>query len=164
MMSTKRLPSQLIHNLYAENHQFLFNYAKRVIGNPDLAEEAVQETFAIACNKEDTLKTHPNPRGWLVVALKRTIQDMNKQRSQAAEIFTAYLEQYGCPPPDSQDPGHSHVIYSDLVNQDAFDLMLKVALTKCTSRDIAKDLNISVAAAKKRIYRARKAMQETLKK
>ena len=45
----------MIENLYMEMFDMLFVYANSSIKNEPLAEEAVQETFRIACQKSEQL-------------------------------------------------------------------------------------------------------------
>ena len=58
---------QEIDRLYLQMYTRLFEYARSVLPNDALAEEAVQDTFAIACKKPEALLRSPNPPGWLVV-------------------------------------------------------------------------------------------------
>ena len=53
----KKFISDLYHALY----QFLVRYANSSLKNDALAEEAVQEAFAIACKKPEEVCGSPNP-------------------------------------------------------------------------------------------------------
>ena len=50
-MSGAMIPDDRMEQLYREMFPKLYMYALRIISNPSLAEEAVQNTFCIACSK-----------------------------------------------------------------------------------------------------------------
>ena len=51
-----------IAGLFCKHYSYLLNFAKAALKNDSLAEEAVQETFRIACVKVDQLASSKNPR------------------------------------------------------------------------------------------------------
>ena len=89
--------SQRIEQLYLEMYDMLITYARCSFAEESLAEEAVQETFKIACQKPDQLCESINPKGWLVNTLKFTIRNMKRSREKARQILSNYLiEQSEC--------------------------------------------------------------------
>lgn len=75
--------SARIEQLYLEMYDMLIIYARCSFKEESLAEEAVQETFQIACQKPDKLCESLNPKGWLVNTLKFTIRNMKRSRENA---------------------------------------------------------------------------------
>ena len=69
-----------IKRLYLEMYSKLFDYAFSFLKNESLAEEAVQNTFQIACQKPEKVCNSPNPQGWLVITLKNVISNTVKSR------------------------------------------------------------------------------------
>ena len=69
-----------IEVLYLEMYEMLYAYARCSFSEESLAEEAVQETFRIACQKSEQLCESGNPHGWLVNTLKFTIRNMKRSR------------------------------------------------------------------------------------
>ena len=67
---------ELLKTLYLEHYHTLFLYARAVLQDPDLAEEAVQDTFCIACGKQARVAASENPAGWLVQTLKNVLRNM----------------------------------------------------------------------------------------
>ena len=63
-MSLNQEEEKYIEQLYREMYTRLCFYAKNALGSRTLAEEAVQDTFRIACIKPDSclLYTSPSPR------------------------------------------------------------------------------------------------------
>ena len=83
--------SEQIEKLFFEMYDMLFTYARCSFEEESLAEEAVQETFRIACQKPDQLCGSINPKGWLVNTLKFTIRNMRRNRENARQILSNYL-------------------------------------------------------------------------
>ena len=62
-MSLNQEEEEYIERLYREMYTRLCIYAMSALGSKALAEEAVQDTFRIACIKPDGLMSSKNPRG-----------------------------------------------------------------------------------------------------
>ena len=62
------LPEQdaFIEKLYHEFFTQLWIYAKAALGDPEQAQEVVQDTFHEAVRHIDLLVVHDNPKGWLM--------------------------------------------------------------------------------------------------
>lgn len=80
-----------ILELHSEMHNSLYIYAKAALGNNALAEEAVQETFRIACGSPNKLLTSSNPNGWLMEALKYVIRNIRRNRARLSNLMTAAI-------------------------------------------------------------------------
>ena len=59
-----------LEQLYREMNDLLKGYAYSKLADWSRAEEAVQETFRIACGKQEILLDSENPKGWLMNTLK----------------------------------------------------------------------------------------------
>lgn len=73
-MGQKKNRDAEIEQLYREMFDSLIAYAACSLRNYSLAEEAVQETFRIACAKQDELFASPNRRGCLRCPNKKSKQ------------------------------------------------------------------------------------------
>ena len=80
-----------IAELYLEMFHKLMAYARSSLENEALAEEAVQETFRIACQKPEMLLESPNPQGWLVLTLRNTVRNLKSNQASARRIIEKYL-------------------------------------------------------------------------
>ena len=80
-----------IEAFYLEMYELLFIYARNTLGNDSLAEEAIQETFRIVCQKPEDLLSSPNPKGWIINTLKFTIQNIKRSRDRANILLTQYI-------------------------------------------------------------------------
>ena len=79
-----------IEALYITHYDKLFMYAVRILKDETLAEEAVQETFRIACQKANVFFEHRNKEGWLVNTLKYVISNIEKMQFRANRSMIEY--------------------------------------------------------------------------
>jgi RNA polymerase sigma-70 factor (ECF subfamily) len=71
----------------------------RLFGDIDLAEEAVQEAFAIAAERWPVTGVPPNPGGWIVTtARNKTLDRLRRESSRAARESQAALLHVSDPP------------------------------------------------------------------
>ncbi|CAH0122365.1 MULTISPECIES: RNA polymerase sigma factor [unclassified Paenibacillus] len=149
-----------IRALYMEMYYLLSAYAQNVLSDRSLAEEAVQETFRIACAKADKFLFSPNPKGWLLNTLKNVIS--NKVRSQASlkSIVFSSLDLDENNIPGDTDVPNVDFLYSDLANNEDYKLLKKIVVDKYSMLEAAQEVGISVEACKKRVQRAKKKLRK----
>ena len=152
-----------IDTLYDKNYDFLVSYAMVFLKNIALAEEAVQEAFAIACEKPQQVCNSPNPEGWLVNTLKNVIHNMERRRMAAERLVTDCLG-------DKLDllpaPGNQldlRLLYGNIADSEEFRIMMALGPEGMSMPELAEELGISYSAAKKRAERARKNLQKKIK-
>ena len=155
-MSGAMIPDDRMEQLYREMFSKLYMYALRIISNPSLAEEAVQNTFCIACSKEDCLFSCDNPHGWLMNTLKNVIRNMLRDRAKLAISVFDIMEESNI---STNDEVNVDVLYSDISKTEDFQLLKWIALDKYSIREISDNLGISMEACKKRVQRAKKRLQ-----
>lgn len=149
----------LIEQLYMEMYDMLIIYARCALQEEALAEEAVQETFQIACQKPESLQESPNPNGWLVNTLKNTIRNIKHNRASAHRILTQYLELRIDEDSYSVDKLHLATLYGDIANTEEFKLLKEFAIDGRSHLEMAKSRGITVAACKKRLQRAKETLR-----
>ena len=147
---------------YTELYTMLLTYAVYKLKNESLAEEAVQETFRIACQKADAFYDSKNRNGWLVNTLKNVIS--NTQRNQ----FRAHTYSIDLVVPQEDfsqitDNIDLDVLYRDIALSDEYILIKEFVLEQKSMGELAEERNISVAACKKRVQRAKQALRKYLK-
>ena len=156
--------NQFLSEKYHEKRKFLLEYAESSLHNYALSEEAVQQTFEIACRKIDDFCNSPNPDGWLTKTLSFVVRNIeSRQRSERRVI--AITDDYR---PDlvaaPEVPLPLRVTYGSLVDTPQFRLLYESEVLGHTLTEIAKELDISEAACKKRAERARTFLQKKLRK
>ena len=150
-----------IERLYLKMHDMMLTYASVTLQTQSLAEEAVQETFYIACHKPEALLECQNPEGWLITTLKYVIRNTLRQQMSIEEKLNQYLaEKMNELSYEDQLP--LEVLYGDISSSSDFLLLKELALDKKSHAELASARGISVAACRKRVQRAKENLQKKL--
>lgn len=153
--------SSEIEALYVKQYDMLLTYAICILKNDTLAEEAVQETFRIACQKADSLFKSESKEGWLIITLKNVILNIKKMQWRADRKITEFsktLEGFDDGPSDVD----LDVLYKDLASTEEYILIKEQVLEQKSIRELAESRGISIAACKKRIQRAKQVLRKRL--
>lgn len=153
---------QWIEQLYVEMYEKLLAYASSIFKEGGLAEEAVQETFRIACQKSDQLCDSENPRGWLVNTLKFTMRNMKRSRESGQQLLSRYLALQTEAVAFSADKVRLEVMYEDVADLEEFKLVKEMAVDGRSHLEMARSRGISVVACKKRMQRAKEILRKKL--
>lgn len=154
---------KFIETLYIKNASLLFNYAHIILSNDSLAEEAVQETFVIACIKRLALENSPNPEGWIMNTLKNVCRNIQKNRNYyLSRILSLNESVLGTTDLESDDLWETNV--QDFINKEDFMILKKIILDGYSYKDLAKELGISLEACKKRAQRAKQRFRKNYDK
>lgn len=150
-----------IEKLYKEMYPALYAYALRVLKNPALAEEAIQDAFCIACEKRDRVLSNPRPQGWIMTTLKYVMQNMLRTQQKLQRMLS--LNAGDELPVEGPELLNVDLLFCNVSGSEDFQILKRVALEQCTISELSQELGISVEACKKRIQRARKRLQKKLK-
>lgn len=152
--------SKEIEDLYLQMYEKLFVYARSSLENDALAEEAVQDTFRIACQKADALCESKNPNGWLFNTLKYVISNALRSRANAKRILMDYLTTNINDISISNDQIDLNVLYEDVADTEGFKLLREMALEGKSYLEMAQKRGITVLACRKRVQRAKEFLQK----
>ena len=157
-----REQGQYIERLYKDMYDSLYSYAYGILRDTHLAEEAVQETFQVACSKPTDLMSSKNPKGWLMNVLKNVLRNTLRKRATLekyiAEAESVDIDLIAGPAPGS----NVDLMYSDMVTEAEFQLLKWVAIDQYTMLEAAETLGITVEACKKRVQRAGKRLRQKI--
>ena len=154
--------STQIEELYLQMFNGMMAYARSSLPEEGLAEEAVQETFRIACQKPDALCNSQNPKGWLIKTLKFTIQNMKRSRESARLLLSDYLVAQIDKAGFSEDKIGLEVLYGNVSDMEEFQLLKEMAVDGKSHLEMAQARGISVSACKKRVQRAKEVLEKKL--
>ena len=154
---------QKIEELYLEMFEKMMAYARSGLDSNAIAEEAVQETFRIACQKPEQLCQSANPQGWLVQTLKYTICNIKSSQATAKRIVEKYLMTQFKDVSFSEDHLDLEVLYKNVADTEAFKLLVEMAIEGRSHLEMAESRGISVSACKKRVQRAKETLQRKIK-
>lgn len=154
---------RMIEELYQEMYDKLMVYARVNLDSESLAEEAVQETFHIACQKPEGLCSSTNPQGWLVNTLKNTIRNMKRSRATAKRIVETYMMTQLRDFSITEDSINLNVLYENVADTEEFKLLSEMAIEGRSHEEMAQSRGITVSACKKRVQRAKETLQSKMK-
>lgn len=152
-----------IEALYLEMFEKMKVYACCSLENEALAEEAVQETFRIACQKADQLCRSNNPRGWLVQTLKFTIANIKHDRAVTGKLLEKYLLDQRTMTGFPEDELNLKLLYENLADTEEFKLLVEMAIEGKSQLEMAHSRGISVNTCKKRVQRAKETLRKRIK-
>lgn len=154
--------SKEIDRLYLQMYPMLFEYARSSLSNDALAEEAVQDTFTIACQKPEALCESFNPEGWLVNTLKNVLSNTIRSQNTAKRILLDYFATNHNEISFSNDHIDLDVLYNNIADLEEFKLLKEMALDGRSYQEMATRRNISIATCRKRVERARKVLRKKI--
>ena len=154
--------NRMIEELYREMFDKMKAYACCSLDNESLAEEAVQETFRIACQKPEQLCESANPRGWLVQTLKYTIRNIQSNRESAKRIMERYLMTQIDDFTFSEDRIDFHILDENVADTEELKLLAEMAIEGKSHLEMANSRGISVSACKKRVQRAKETLRKKI--
>lgn len=155
---------QMIEALYLEMYPRLRSYAIGALKDIDLAEEAVQESFHIACAKGSALLESENPHGWLTQTLKFVICNTRRAQVRLNNVAISEIPASETPRVTPCENADFNVAYEEMLGPDDFSLLKLVVLEKYSMMEASSELGISVEACKKRVQRAKRRLKNILEK
>lgn len=159
-MVTDPQQGAFITKMYKQMQFELYLYARKHLPNDSLAEEAVQETFRIACQKPDDLCNSEWPEGWLVQTLKYVIANMHRQQKSAGEALTQYLSsKYTV----NEDIENIDLLYGPLAETDDFVMLKEMVLEGRSHLEMAAKRGITIEASRKKFQRAKENLRKKIK-
>ena len=160
MVSTQE-QDELLETLYREMHDKLVKYAYCALMDYGRAEEAVQDTFSIACTRIDVLESSEVPCAWLMKTLKNVIANMRRSQERLKKLVITTLnfeeEMYVQIQENNVD-----LLYSGIIKDEDFLLLKLIAIDNYTMQEAAATLGINIEACKKRVQRAKKKFKSKL--
>ena len=151
---------EMIGQLMRQYAPLMVQLTFRRTGDPQLAEELVQETFLTACKKADIVCSHEKPLAWLYQTLQYlTMKEINRachSREQSSED----LQDLGA----ADDPPAFHeILPRNLTTEEQRILILRFE-HRLSHREIAEALGISEAACRKQVSRALQKCRISIKR
>ena len=153
---------QFLEQLYRHHYQRLFLYAKAIVKNEHLAEEAVQDTFHIACSKIAEVRRSENAAGWLVQTLKNVLRNMERTHSSLYAALQNHLPYEDQLLGGRRDEEDIELLYGGILTEEEFRLLRCIVLDRDSFLEVSKQFGISVEACRKRFQRIKEKMRKNL--
>ena len=89
----ERIESYLLDNL----HEFV-GFARKRLGNPELAADAVQESLLKALKAAEQIRDEENAKAWFYRILRRTILDLYRRRDARDRALEEFAHELNATP------------------------------------------------------------------
>lgn len=155
---------ELIESMFRKNYKSLRIYATSILGNPNEADDMVQEVFKIVTKKasEMDLTQIEQPKLWLQQILRNVISNYRRvegKRSQREVSIETVLEGELI---TEDDILALRTKYAGALPDKDLELVIYIATTKATYQDAADHFDLPSAEACRKRYK--KAIKELRKK
>lgn len=151
---------EMIGQLMRQYAPLMVQLTFRRTGDPQLAEELVQETFLTACKKADIVCSHEKPLAWLYQTLQYlTMKEINRachSREQSSEELQDIAA--------ADDPPAFHEILPRTLTTEERRILILRFEHRLPHREIAEALGISEAACRKQVSRALQKCRISIKR
>jgi RNA polymerase sigma factor (sigma-70 family) len=155
----EKIEAYLLENV----HEFA-GFARKRLGDPELAADAVQESLLKALKAADQIRDEENAKAWFYRILRRTIIDLYRRRD-ARDRALAGLERELNSPPDKEEEivvcACMERLLPGMTPQYSV-LLRRVDLNEESPDSVAASLGISRSNLNVRLHRARQQLKRRL--
>ena len=157
-------PNQRFTQLYLDMYDDLLDYAAVVLDSFPLAEEAVQETFERAFQRQEELFGSSRPDGWVMNLLKTVLAGIQDERAADCDLVQRYIAAHYRDLSSTEDSICIEVLYHDIAQTEELKLIRELALEGRSYLEMAQQRGISIPACRKRVQRAREVLRRKMMK
>ena len=153
-----------IENQLLENVREFTTFARRRLGDPELAADAVQESLLKALRSSDELRDEEKAKAWFYRILRRTIIDLYRRRDARDRAMVDFEQEFGGAPDSEQERvicGCMERLLPGMVPQYA-ELIRRVDLNEENPDALALELGISKKNFNTKLHRARHQLKRRL--
>ena len=160
------IANRFIAEIYHTYYRRLYILAYSILGKQAEAEVAVQEAFAVACQKPEELMRSENPVGWMKSTVRYRALHILEDQKRIASLFMSLEPLDHSKEPSCSDSSDSELaeFCQSVVTEDEFAFFLRIAKGSSSIREEAQRQNIKLATCYKRFERIRKKLQQALSK
>ena len=160
-MRPKAEYKQEIEHLYKLYHNDLVRIALCFTNVSYMAEDAVQETFRIACTKPQSLISSDDAKRWLIVTLKYVILNFNRAQKKHDSNNT---QLYDLAVNEDFDGLELKLELQRYLSIEDYKLVSLIAFDNMTYKQAAEETGLTLYAFKQRLHRIRKRLKTYLGK
>lgn len=159
---------QYLNELWLNFHKALLNYIKKNLGNPEDAEDILQNVFVKILSNIDKLKDKEKVTPWMYRITRNTIIDSyragERPLAQPLPLLDETASLAGNEPDESWKTEVTGLLM-EMVNElpDKYrDVLQWYEFEGLTHREIASRLGVTVSGSKTRVQRSREKLKEML--
>lgn len=142
----------LLDQHFRSEYTGMLSYASRHLGDPALAEVAVQNVFVTALYRLDAYTGSPKPVGWLYNTLKYKISEILREKHQRCQSLRPLEDT------DAAAPWPEESILFPADDPD-YRLLCRFYLEGYSIEELARADGITIGACKMRLKRARERLR-----
>lgn len=158
------MPRELLTDTFLNLRDRFRARARRILGNAEDADDALQEAFFRLWSKDYQVRTRAEAEALLSTAVRNTSLDAVRRRRDKVPLDAADR----LPADDRRDRAEQLAAIQDLIQKELTDtqryIIEKVEYGGLTQEQIAQDLGMQPAAVRMQLSRARKTIRELYKK
>lgn len=158
------MPRELLTDTFLNLRDRFRTRARRILGNDEDADDALQEAFFRLWSKDYQVRTQAEAEALLSTAVRNTSLDAVRRRRDKVPLEAADR----LPADDRRDRAEQLTAVQDLIQKELTDtqryIIEKVEYGGLTQEQIAQDLGMQPAAVRMQLSRARKTIRELYKK
>lgn len=158
------MPRELLTDTFLNLRDRFRARARRILGNAEDADDALQEAFFRLWSKDYQVRTRAEAEALLSTAVRNTSLDAVRRRRDKVPLDAADR----LPADDRRDRAEQLTAVQDLIQKELTDtqryIIEKVEYGGLTQEQIAQDLGMQPAAVRMQLSRARKTIRELYKK
>ena len=151
---------EMIGQLMRQYAPLMVQLTFRRTGDPQLAEELVQETFLTACKKADIVCSHEKPLAWLYQTLQYLTMKETSKACHSREQSSKELQDIAA----ADDPPAFHEILPRTLTTEERRILILRFEHRLSHREIAEALGISEVACRKQVSRALQKCRISIKR
>ena len=160
--TTAAIDREYIRKLYLQEYKDMRQFATHVLGNANLAEEAVQDAFITAMLKCEELKQSKNPVGWLYITLRHKMQHIERERLKVLK-YCVELDAVSPKKSIEKDETERIDLLLSIQKIQDYDLVMEMYYEQLPLKEIAERHNLTIGACKMRIKRAKEKMRKNIR-
>jgi RNA polymerase sigma-70 factor (ECF subfamily) len=150
---------------FVAHHRALLRYVERRVGDRSLAEEIVQDAFVRSIDRQDEIRE--STLGWLYRMLRNAVIDRQRRQAVVDARLKALAAEFASEQPAEE---WNHVAcrcvldLADTLKPEYAEALRRVEIEGESVKDYASAVGISANNAGVRLFRARGALREQLKR
>ena len=152
-----------VASLLKNVHEFV-GFARKRLGDPELAADAVQESLLKAVNAADQIRDEENAKAWFYRILRRTIIDLYRRRDARDRAVAALERELNSP----ADQDEARVVCAcmerllPIMTPEYSVLLQRIELNEESPDSVAASLGITRSNLNVRLHRARQQLKRRL--
>ena len=146
--------------LYRKNYPFMLAVARNAMGNMNLAEDAVQDSFIMLLLNQDTVRTYDRPDIWLHKVLLGRIANIVRRENKRQHIPLEELTETGAE--DTYDIPLVDLLPQGLKDEER-EILILYFEKQLSYEEISERLRCSVTTCRTKLFRAKNRCRDLLK-